>query len=119
MGTLNVPYPDAYATEIADAFWKLCPPPEPAEGQPQITKAANVVRFLRQTIKATAHTYQGIPGLIRKYYGIRDDGKSLVGIYLWESKAAAERMTSAIPATSSRREPSASAMSRSLWPSRP
>jgi hypothetical protein len=47
---------------------------------------------LRQTIKATAHTYQGIPGLIRKYYGIRDDGKTLVGIYLWESRAAADRL---------------------------
>lgn len=50
---------------------------------------------LRQTIKATAHTYQGIPGLIRKYYGIRDDGQSLVGIYLWESKAAADRLYTA------------------------
>jgi hypothetical protein len=38
---------------------------------------------------ATAHTYEGIPGLIRKYYGIAPDGSSLVGIYLWESKAAA------------------------------
>jgi hypothetical protein len=27
--------------------------------------------------------------LIRKYYGIAPDGHSLVGIYLWESKAAA------------------------------
>ncbi|MDA0982054.1 MAG: YdhR family protein [Proteobacteria bacterium] len=47
---------------------------------------------LRETIKATAHTYQGIPGLIRKYYGIAEDGKSLVGIYLWESRAAAEKL---------------------------
>ena len=50
---------------------------------------------LRQTIKATAHTYQGIPGLIRKYYGIHDDGKTLVGIYLWESRAAADRLYTA------------------------
>jgi hypothetical protein len=42
------------------------------------------------TINATAHTYQGIPGLIRKYYGIAPDGASLVGIYLWDSKAAAD-----------------------------
>jgi hypothetical protein len=41
------------------------------------------------TINATAHTYEGIPGLIRKYYGITPDGSSLVGIYLWESAAAA------------------------------
>ena len=44
---------------------------------------------MTETIKATAHTYEGIPGLIRKYYGITPDGGSLVGIYLWESAAAA------------------------------
>ena len=47
---------------------------------------------LVETIKATAHTYQGIPGLIRKYYGIAPDGQTLVGIYLWETKAAAEAL---------------------------
>jgi hypothetical protein len=45
---------------------------------------------LVETINATAHTYEGIPGLIRKYYGIAPDGTSLVGIYLWDSKAAAD-----------------------------
>jgi hypothetical protein len=44
---------------------------------------------LIDTINATAHTYEGIPGLIRKYYGITPDGGSLVGIYLWENVAAA------------------------------
>jgi hypothetical protein len=44
---------------------------------------------LIETINATAHTYEGIPGLIRKYYGIATDGGSLVGIHLWESVAAA------------------------------
>ena len=33
---------------------------------------------LIETINATAHTYEGIPGLIRKYYGIAPDGGSLV-----------------------------------------
>ena len=46
---------------------------------------------LVNTINASAHTYQGIPGLIRKYYGIAEDGKTLVGIYLWQTKAEAER----------------------------
>lgn len=46
---------------------------------------------LVNTINATAHTYQGIPGLIRKYYGIGEDGNTLAGIYLWKSKADAER----------------------------
>lgn len=45
---------------------------------------------LIETITATAHTYEGLPGLIRKYYGITADGGSLVGIYLWESAAAAD-----------------------------
>ena len=45
---------------------------------------------LIETINATAHNYEGIPGLVRKYYGIAPDGASLVGIYLWESKAAAQ-----------------------------
>jgi hypothetical protein len=45
---------------------------------------------LIDTINATAHTYAGIPGLIRKYYGIAPEGTSLVGIYLWNSKAAAD-----------------------------
>jgi hypothetical protein len=46
---------------------------------------------LENTINATAHTYQGIPGLIRKYYGIAENGRTLVGIYLWKSKTDAER----------------------------
>jgi len=45
---------------------------------------------LVETINATAHAYEGIPGLIRKYYGIAPDGASLVGIYLWDNKAAAD-----------------------------
>lgn len=54
---------------------------------PGTTKATLV-----ETINATAHTYQGIPGLIRKYYGIAPDGNTLVGIYLWESKAASDSL---------------------------
>ena len=42
---------------------------------------------LIETINATA--LEGIPGLIRKYYGIAPDCGSLVGIYLWESVTAA------------------------------
>jgi hypothetical protein len=45
---------------------------------------------LVNTINASAHTYLGIPGLIRKYYGIAQDGKTIVGIYLWKSKRQAD-----------------------------
>ena len=69
---------------------------------------------LRQTIKATAHTYQGIPGLIRKYYGISDNGEALVGIYLWETQAAAERLYTAewVALVTHRWSPSAGARRR-------
>ncbi len=41
-------------------------------------------------IRATAAAYQGVPGLIRKYYGLTSNGDGLVGIYLWESRTAAD-----------------------------
>jgi len=44
---------------------------------------------LIETIRAGAPSYQGVPGLIRKYYGIAPDGGAIAGIYLWESAAAA------------------------------
>ena len=46
---------------------------------------------LRGIIKSTAHNYLNISDLVRKYYGIADDGQSIVGIYLWKSRKAAER----------------------------
>jgi hypothetical protein len=54
---------------------------------------------LVETINATAHTHEGIPGLIRKYYGIAPDGGSIVGIYLWASKAAADAFYSGLAGT--------------------
>lgn len=45
---------------------------------------------LLRTINASAPSYQGIPGLIRKYYGIAPDGGAIVGIYLWHDVAAAD-----------------------------
>jgi hypothetical protein len=41
---------------------------------PAGTSKAQLIRLSN----ATAHTYEGIPGLIRKYYGITPDGGSLV-----------------------------------------
>lgn len=46
---------------------------------------------MRSVIKATAHNYLNIDGLVRKYYGIAEDGRTLVGIYLWNSKESADR----------------------------
>lgn len=45
---------------------------------------------MRHQFAAVADRYIGIPGLIRKYFGFSDDGRSVVGIYLWTSKDAAD-----------------------------
>ncbi len=37
-----------------------------------------------------ARMYVGVPGLVRKYFGYAPDGSSIVGIYLWTSKAEAD-----------------------------
>ncbi len=46
----------------------------------------------RATFLSTAPKYQSMPGLIRKYYFISDDGAKAGGIYLWESKAHADQV---------------------------
>ncbi|MBI3435952.1 MAG: YdhR family protein [Proteobacteria bacterium] len=43
---------------------------------------------------SSAPKYRGLPGLIRKYYVLSDDGTVAGGIYLWESRAAGERVYS-------------------------
>jgi len=40
--------------------------------------------------ESSAPKYQGLPGLVRKYYIRAEDGRSAGGVYLWENKAAAE-----------------------------
>ena len=46
----------------------------------------------REIFLSTAPKYQGLPGLIRKYYFLVPDGTKAGGVYLWESRAAAERV---------------------------
>lgn len=43
-----------------------------------------------QAFVAEAERHFRVPGLIRKYFGVSEDGRSVVGIYLWRSKADAE-----------------------------
>lgn len=40
--------------------------------------------------ESSAPKYRNLPGLIRKCYVRAEDGRSVGGIYLWESRAAAE-----------------------------
>jgi heme-degrading monooxygenase HmoA len=44
--------------------------------------------------ESTAPKYQNLPGLIRKYYLRSEDGRAAGGVYLWESREAAEKVYS-------------------------
>ena len=46
----------------------------------------------RDVFTGTAPTYREVPGLIRKYYLLSEDGNTAGGAYLWEFRAAAEAM---------------------------
>ena len=45
----------------------------------------------RTAFLASAPQYRGVPGLLRKYYVLSDDGRCGGGIYLWQSREVAER----------------------------
>lgn len=46
----------------------------------------------RNVFMGTAAKYQEVPGLIRKYYLLSEDGGTAGGVYLWETREAAEAM---------------------------
>ena len=45
---------------------------------------------VRAMFEASAPSYQHLPGLRRKHYLRAEDGATAGGVYLWESRAAAE-----------------------------
>ena len=47
---------------------------------------------ITKTFQATAPKYRGIAGLIRKNYFLSEDGRRAGGIYVWQSRADAERV---------------------------
>jgi hypothetical protein len=49
----------------------------------------------RELFSASAPRYREVPGLVRKYYVLAQDGASAGGVYLWKSKEDAERLYSA------------------------
>lgn len=46
----------------------------------------------RNIFLSTAPKYQGVAGLVRKCYVLSEDGGTVGGIYLWNSRAEAEAM---------------------------
>lgn len=43
-----------------------------------------------ELFEGSAHIYRGMPGLIRKHYLLTEDGSNVGGVYLWETRQAAE-----------------------------
>jgi hypothetical protein len=50
---------------------------------------------ISKTFQSTAPKYQGVPGLLSKNYFVSEDGRRVGGLYLWDSRADAERMYNA------------------------
>ena len=55
---------------------------------PQPTTLAEVTK----TFQATAPKYRGMQGLLRKNYWMSEDGRRAGGIYVWASRADADRL---------------------------
>ncbi len=49
----------------------------------------------KELFAGSAPRYRAVPGLIRKYYLLAEDGRSAGGVYLWESREDAERLYTA------------------------
>lgn len=45
---------------------------------------------IRTQFSRVAGNYLDVPGLVRKYFGFTQDAASVIGIYLWVSKDAAD-----------------------------
>jgi heme-degrading monooxygenase HmoA len=50
---------------------------------------------MTKVFQGTAPRYQGMPGLLRKNYFVSEDGRRVGGVYLWTSRADAERVFTA------------------------
>ncbi len=48
-----------------------------------------------QAFEASAPNYEGVAGLVRKYYLFDPETKIAGGVYLWDSRAAAEALYTA------------------------
>jgi hypothetical protein len=48
------------------------------------------IEKIERQFEDVAGRYLSVPGLIRKYFGLSEDGTSVVGIYLWTSKISAD-----------------------------
>jgi hypothetical protein len=47
---------------------------------------------ITKTFQGTAPNYRGLKGLIRKNYIVSEDGRKAGGVYVWETRADADRV---------------------------
>ena len=59
-----------------------------------LSKPASLEKMTK-VFQGTAPRYQGMPGLLRKNYFVSEDGRRVGGVYLWTSRAGAERVFTA------------------------
>lgn len=64
--------------EMYCVLWTYSVPPELSEDA------------IQQQFLTVADRYLGVPGLVRKYFGFTEDARSVIGIYLWTSREAAD-----------------------------
>ena len=57
--------------------------------------APTTLAEITKTFQATAPKYQGLSGLLRKNYWLSEDGRRAGGIYVWASRADADRLYTA------------------------
>jgi hypothetical protein len=50
---------------------------------------------ITKTFQVTAPKYQGVAGLLSKNYWMSEDGRRVGGIYVWETRADADRLHTA------------------------
>lgn len=50
---------------------------------------------MSKTFQSTAPKYTSVPGLLRKNYFVSEDGRRAGGIYVWSSRADADRLYTA------------------------
>ncbi|NJD88645.1 MAG: monooxygenase [Betaproteobacteria bacterium] len=50
------------------------------------------VEEAKAIFQSTAPRYQSQPGLVRKYYVLSEDGMTAGGVYLWQSREAADAL---------------------------
>lgn len=58
-------------------------------------KEPTTLSDITKTFQATAPKYQGMAGLLRKNYWMSEDGRRAGGIYVWASRADADRLYTA------------------------